>query len=80
MNAVDQHVAALGALYGPSSEAQVKALPDMAEGLQVQLERLSRSPTPAAREVMAGNLAGAQRAVLRLREALMREAANDATN
>lgn len=67
------NVTALRRLYGPSAAAQAAALPDMAAGLQAQLENLSRDPTPWACEVMASNLEGARLAVMRLREALQRE-------
>lgn len=73
MSAVDQHLAALGALYGPSPEAQAKALPEVGEGLQTQLANLSMDPTPARCEIVAANLEGARRAVLRLREGLLAE-------
>lgn len=48
-------------------------LPDIGDGLRSQLERLSRAPTPWECEAMASNLEGARRAVLRLREQLLRE-------
>lgn len=64
----------LRGLHGPSTEAQAKSLPDIGEGLAAQLERLARDPTPWNCEVMAANLEGAKRAVMRLAEALKREA------
>lgn len=67
----------LGGLYGPTTEQQATTLPDIGNGLSAQLESLSRDPTPWACEVMAANLEGARRAVLRLRESLMREQTPD---
>lgn len=61
--APDQYLAAQAALYGPSATEQAKGLPD-----------IYRDPTPERCGRMAANLGGAQRAVLRLREALVREA------
>lgn len=63
----------LRALYEPSPEAQAKALPEIGNALLVRLENLSRDPTPWGCEEMACNLEGARRAVMRLREALLRE-------
>lgn len=73
MSPADAHTAALARLYGPSTETQSKALPDLGEGLRTQLENLSLDPTPARCEVVAANLDGARRAVLRLREGLVAE-------
>lgn len=73
MNATDQHLAAQAALYGPSAAAQAKALPELGEGLMAHLIDLARDPTPVRAELMSVNLEGARRAVLRLREALVRE-------
>ncbi|UWX04620.1 hypothetical protein H1235_08015 [Pseudoxanthomonas sp. NC8] len=67
MNPVDLYVS----LYRPSTASQAAALVEVGEGLQRQLEDLSRDPTPERAEAVAANLAGAQRAVLRLREALL---------
>lgn len=58
---------------GPSSEAQAKALPEVGETLAAQLVNLSRHPTPWDCELMASNLEGARRAVLRLAAALRNE-------
>ncbi len=63
----------LRALYQPSPEAQAKGLPEIGETLAAQLVNLSRDPTPWDCELMACNLEGARRAVLRLREALLSE-------
>jgi hypothetical protein len=54
-----------------SATQQAAALPEIGRGLSAQLETLSADPTPWGCEVMASNLDGARRAVLRLREALM---------
>ena len=69
MNPVD----AYAALYCPSAASQAAALVEVGEALQRQLEDLARDPTPERAEAVAANLAGAQRAVLRLRESLLRE-------
>lgn len=71
--AVDQHLAERAVLYGPTAQEQASALPEIGEGLSAQLYELHRDPTPERCERMASNLGGAQRAVLRLREALIRE-------
>lgn len=65
------------ALYGPSADDLRSGLPDIGDGLQAQLHELFRDPTPEAAERVAINLAGAQRAVQRFREALLREGAGD---
>ena len=70
MNAAVQTMAAL---YAPSAAAQAKALPNIADVLHAQLCGLARDPTPEEAANVAANLAGAQRAVLRLSEALRRE-------
>ena len=75
MSPADQHLAAQAALYGPSAQEQASSLPEIGEGLAAQLVELWRFPTPERCERMAANLGGAQRAVLRLREALIREGA-----
>lgn len=66
-------VSIMAALYAPSAAAQAKSLPDIADTLHAQLCGLARDPTPEDAANVAANLAGAQRAVLRLREALQRE-------
>lgn len=53
---------------------QIRAqLPDVGEGLAGQLASLAGDATPARCERALTNLRGAQQAVLRLREALLRE-------
>jgi hypothetical protein len=54
-----------------------RSLPEIGEGLSAQLTELSFRPTPDGAEILAANLAGAHRAVLRLREALLREGSGD---
>jgi hypothetical protein len=65
------------AQYVPSAEDLARGLPDMADGLHAQLCELSARPTPDGAEILACNLAGAHRAILRLREAILREGAGD---
>lgn len=48
-------------------------LPEVGEGLAGQLTALSQEATPARCEHTLMNLRGAQQAVLRLRESLLRE-------
>lgn len=73
MNATAQAISAYAALYGPSAAAQVKTLPGIADALHTQLCGLCADPTPERAEAVAANLDGARRAILRLREALLRE-------
>jgi len=61
------------ALSGLSAAAQAKTLPDIADTLHTQLCKLSSDPSPEEAAIVAANLGGAQRAVLRLLEALQRE-------
>lgn len=58
---------------GPSAEQQAAALPDVGDGLSAQLDALSRDPTPSGCEILAANLDGARRAILRLRASLLAE-------
>ena len=69
MNPVDLYAS----LYRPSAAAQAASLVEVGEALQRQLEDLALDPTPERAEAVAANLAGAQRAALRLRESLLRE-------
>ena len=73
MTSTTEAISGYKALYAPTSAAQAQTLPDVAEGLRTQLFNLCLDPTAARAEEVAANLAGAQRAVLRLREALLRE-------
>lgn len=73
------HAAAVyAASYAPNSESLRQSLPEIGDGLQSQLVTLYADPSPRAAEALASNLAGAQRAVLRYREALLREGTGDA--
>lgn len=65
------------ALYAPLSEDLRKALPDVADGLHGQLSELSARPTVQDCDRVSINLAGAQTAVRKLREALIREGGSD---
>ena len=65
------------ASYQPSAESLRSSLPDMADGLHAQLYELHARPCADAAERLAANLAGASRAVLRLREAFIREGGSD---
>jgi len=70
---VNAAVRVMATLYAPSGAALAKTLPDIAEALEAQLCRLSLDPSPEEAAIVAANLGGAQRAVLRLLEALQRE-------
>lgn len=61
------------AQYAPTSDDLRRTLPDVADGLHAQLCELSARPTPDGCDRLAINLAGAQSAVRKLREALIRE-------
>lgn len=63
----------LRGLYGPTAEQQATGMPEIGDGLQTQLVELWRYPTVERCETVAANLMGARSAVLRLREALLRE-------
>lgn len=67
------------AIYSIRCEAAdlARSMVDIGYGLQAQLHELSARPTPDGAEILAANLAGAHRAVLRLREALLREGTGD---
>lgn len=65
------------ALYGPQSAQLASSLPDVGEGLAAQLTELGHRPTVEGAEQLAANLDGARRAVLRLRESLIREGTDD---
>lgn len=64
-------VALLKALYAPAPVPTVPNLHELADSLQRQLIALSDDPSPQQCEAVAGNLDGARRAVLRIREQLM---------
>lgn len=65
------------ALYAPTAAELLQSLPDMADGLRAQLYALYAHPSIDGAEGLAANLSGAARAVLRLREALLRDGGND---
>jgi len=61
------------ALYAPTADELRRTLPDVGDGLSAQLHELSARPTADGCDRLAINLAGAQSAVRKLREALIRE-------
>ncbi len=65
--------AAYASLYAPTVEDLRRGLPEIADGLQVQLLELYARPSAPAAEMLAANLDGARRAVLRLADAIRRE-------
>ena len=58
----------LNAAYLPRASDLARSLPEIADALHAQLCELSARPTPDGAEILAANLDGARRAVLRLRE------------
>lgn len=72
-----QIVTTYSALYGSSATALAATMTDMGEALSTQCQALHRGPTMDACEVLAANLDGARRAVLRLRENIIREGGAD---
>ena len=72
-----QTVTAYSALYGPSAAALANTMTDMGEDLSAQCQALHRDSTVEACESLAANLDGARRAVLRLKESLVREGGAD---
>ena len=60
------------ALDQPSAEQQARALAEVGDAIQAQMAALGDDPTVERAEAMAANLLGAHRAVLRLREAMLR--------
>lgn len=67
------HQAAVAALYAPTVAELILQLPEIGDRLQAQLHELQRLPTAERAERMAIELGGAQRYVLQVREALIRE-------
>ena len=63
----------------PDVEALRRQLVDIGDGLQAQLHELSARPRLDACDRLLINLSGAQQAVRRFREALVREGGNDGT-
>lgn len=60
-------------LYAPTLSELLRGLPEMADGLQAQLVALYDHPNVVDAELVAANLAGAQRACLKLREVMHRQ-------
>lgn len=73
----DEMAATYAAPYGPPATALATTMTDMGEAISTQCQALHRDPTVEACEVLAANLDGARRAVLRLRDALVREGSGD---
>lgn len=73
MTPTQQAVAAMTALYAPPAMAQASTMPEIGAALDTQLMALGMDPSPERCLEVAANLDGARRAVLRLREAAMRE-------
>ena len=53
--------------------AIARHLPDVGDGLAAQCANLAKDPTPYGCELLAANLSGAARFVLRIREGLLAE-------
>lgn len=75
MTAAADHVAALARVYGPDAHELSRQLPDLADGLHAQILAFSTAPSGHAAELLAANLEGARRHVLRTAEAFAREVA-----
>lgn len=73
MTATEQHLAALGRLYGQDAESLLRDLPNIGCGLEAQCRELSLRPSAAGAEILASNLDGARRHVLRIAERLRAE-------
>ncbi len=69
-----QAAALYAALYSPSSQELKRPLVEVGNRLQGQLHELAMRPTPDGAEMLALQLEGVRRSVLKLREALIREA------
>jgi hypothetical protein len=74
VNPVLEQLRAMHGLYGPPAATMARECTELGAGLAAQLETLSQRPSPDACERMAQCLEGAKRHVLRLGEALQREA------
>lgn len=59
--------------FAPSAAELGRQLSEIGQRLQAQLSELQRHPTPERAERMAIELGGAQRYVLKVREAILRE-------
>lgn len=69
--------AVYASLYAPTAESIRTSLPEVADGLHAQLCELSVRPTVDGCDRLAANLGGAQTAIRKLREALIREGSGD---
>lgn len=58
----------------PTFEELRRTLPDLGDGLHAQLQALHDTPSESACEQLAANLDGARRFVLRLADAMHKEA------
>jgi hypothetical protein len=76
MTPTQQAVVALTALYAPSAAAQAREMPEIGAAMEAQLVALTMDPSPERCLAVASNLDGARRAVLRLHEAVKREASD----
>lgn len=65
----------LAALYRPSADSLRRQLPELADGIHAQLCELATRPSRDKGEALASNLDGVRRHVLRLADAIGREAA-----
>ncbi|MGH8074972.1 MAG: hypothetical protein ACREO4_13040 [Lysobacter sp.] len=72
-----EEAARYAALYAPARDDLLRALPDVADGLHAQLIELHKRPSADRCDRLSINLAGAQTAVRKLREALIREGSGD---
>lgn len=68
----------LKALYSPAPVVPMSRLAELADSLQGQLVAITDDPTPERCEAVAANLDGARRAVLRVRQELLKLEGNDA--
>ncbi len=80
MNAGTQSAAAYASLYCPSSRELIQPMPEIGSRLQGQLHELAMRPTADGAEMLALQLEGVRRCVLKLREALIREAGGHAAD
>ena len=74
MSANARAAAVYASLYAPSSRELTKPLPEIGNRIQGQLLELAMRPTPDGAEVLALQLEGVRRHVLKLRETLQRNA------
>lgn len=62
------------ALYAPTVRELTAPLSEVGSRLEARLNELAMRPTPDGAEILALQLEGVRRSVLKLREALIREA------